>query len=32
MPTKRVTFDPERPLWDMLNGESYSTWLSFLQR
>ena len=26
MPTKRVTFDPEGPLWDMLNGERCPTW------
>jgi hypothetical protein len=26
MPTRRVTFDPEGPLWDMLYGEHYSTW------
>ncbi|MGY3695042.1 hypothetical protein ACVIGA_005122 [Bradyrhizobium sp. USDA 3240] len=26
MPSKRVTFDPEGPLWDILNGERYPTW------
>jgi hypothetical protein len=26
MPTKRVTFDPEELLWDILNGERYPTW------
>jgi hypothetical protein len=23
---KRVTFDPESPLWDTLNGVSHPTW------
>ncbi|MGC0391893.1 hypothetical protein ACVIU7_002871 [Bradyrhizobium liaoningense] len=23
MPTRRVTFDPEGPLWDMLNGKRH---------
>ncbi|MGX1360737.1 hypothetical protein AB7M46_005794 [Bradyrhizobium elkanii] len=26
MPTKRVTFDPEGPLWDILYGEPCPTW------
>ena len=26
MPTKRVTFDPEGPLWDTFNGVRCPTW------
>jgi hypothetical protein len=26
MPSKRVTFDPEEPLWDTFNGVRYPIW------
>jgi len=26
MPPKRVTFDPEGPLWETVNGVRYPTW------
>ena len=26
MPSKRVTFDPEGPLWDTSNGVRHPTW------
>lgn len=28
MPTRRVTFDPEEPLWELLYGKQRLTWSS----